>query len=166
MLAAFRAPGAFQNPTKLPLVVSTARDADYLLGQLRVRPEHDRVQSCAIALRSPAYERSYLNIHQIFTSKLVSHTRRAAPSSTRCRRDFGCSALPPCRRHRGAARPPTLQRSSTSSYSRRLRCRQSPRRPHPRSRSRPSPRRRRPSPRCHQVTAITTRFSSTASRLR
>ena len=30
----------------------------YLLVRLRVRPEHDRVQSCAIALRSPASERS------------------------------------------------------------------------------------------------------------
>jgi len=36
---------------------STARDGPYLLVRVRVRPEHDRAQSCAIALRSPASER-------------------------------------------------------------------------------------------------------------
>ena len=49
-----------------------------LLVRVRVRPEHDRAQSCAIALRSPASERpSDVNdIHQIFTQVLV-HTRCA-----------------------------------------------------------------------------------------
>ena len=41
---------------------STARHGrthgPYLLVRVHVRPEHDRVQSCAIALRSPASERS------------------------------------------------------------------------------------------------------------
>eukprot|EP00964_Phaeocystis_antarctica_P135897 scaffold100291_cov61-Phaeocystis_antarctica.AAC.4 len=36
---------------------STARDGPYLLVRVTVRPEHDRAQSCAIALRSPASER-------------------------------------------------------------------------------------------------------------
>eukprot|EP00964_Phaeocystis_antarctica_P067677 scaffold40957_cov63-Phaeocystis_antarctica.AAC.1 len=36
---------------------STARDGPYLLVRVPVRPEHDRAQSCAIALRSPASER-------------------------------------------------------------------------------------------------------------
>eukprot|EP00964_Phaeocystis_antarctica_P065576 scaffold39572_cov68-Phaeocystis_antarctica.AAC.2 len=39
--------------------------------QLPVRPEHDRAQSCAIALRSPASRPPTLNdIHQIFTRKI------------------------------------------------------------------------------------------------
>eukprot|EP00964_Phaeocystis_antarctica_P098070 scaffold64123_cov54-Phaeocystis_antarctica.AAC.1 len=33
------------------------RRAAYLLVRVPVRPEHDRAQSCAIALRSPASER-------------------------------------------------------------------------------------------------------------
>ena len=38
--------------------VASCTVGPYLLVRLRVRPEHDRVQSCAIALRSPASERS------------------------------------------------------------------------------------------------------------
>ena len=42
----------------VPPATRTARHGPYLLVRVRVRPEHDRVQSCAIALRSPASERS------------------------------------------------------------------------------------------------------------
>eukprot|EP00964_Phaeocystis_antarctica_P075689 scaffold46736_cov60-Phaeocystis_antarctica.AAC.3 len=41
---------------KTPLV-RPERDGPYLLVRVPVRPEHDRAQSCAIALRSPASER-------------------------------------------------------------------------------------------------------------
>ena len=41
-----------------PASTLTARDADYPPVQLLVRPERHRAQSCAIALRSPASERS------------------------------------------------------------------------------------------------------------
>ena len=43
---------------KLPLPTSTARHGPYLLVRVCVRPERRRAQSCAIALRSPAPERS------------------------------------------------------------------------------------------------------------
>ena len=43
---------------KLPPATSTARHGPYLLVQVCVRPERRRAQSCAIALRSPAPERS------------------------------------------------------------------------------------------------------------
>ena len=44
-------------PGKTP-ATSSARHGPYLLVRLRVRPERHRAQSCAIALRSPAPERS------------------------------------------------------------------------------------------------------------
>ena len=43
---------------KTPATPPTARHGPYLLVRLRVRPERHRAQSCAIALRSPAPERS------------------------------------------------------------------------------------------------------------
>jgi hypothetical protein len=42
----------------LDVFTSTARHGPYLLVRLRVRPERHRAQSCVIALRSPAPERS------------------------------------------------------------------------------------------------------------
>ena len=42
----------------LSLADKQRRAAAYLLVRVRVRPEHDRVQSCAIALRSPTSKRS------------------------------------------------------------------------------------------------------------
>ena len=46
----------------VPLFASSREELSsprpYLLVRVHVRPEHDRVQSCAIALRSPAPERS------------------------------------------------------------------------------------------------------------
>ena len=58
--------------------VAAKQNSRYFYGQRRglpprrglpVRPEHDRAQSCAIALRSPASERpsDITDIHQIFT---------------------------------------------------------------------------------------------------
>ena len=44
-----------------PLATSSARDAEYLIVGLRVRPVGHQAQSLAIALRSPATERSSLN---------------------------------------------------------------------------------------------------------
>jgi len=58
---------------------STARHVPYLLAfrvvRVRVRPERHRAQSCAIALRSPAPERSSNDIHQLFTYFRVSRFR-------------------------------------------------------------------------------------------
>eukprot|EP00964_Phaeocystis_antarctica_P036129 scaffold20650_cov74-Phaeocystis_antarctica.AAC.1 len=54
------------SPMAYPAVRSLCQNSRYLSGQRRglpprrqlpVRPEHDRAQSCAIALRSPASER-------------------------------------------------------------------------------------------------------------
>ena len=60
----------------------------YLLVGLRVRPEHHRAQSCAIALRSPASERpsDLTDIHQIHSREgstrkgfPIAHKRRGTP---------------------------------------------------------------------------------------
>ena len=93
-------------------VTSTARHGPYLLyllvRRLRVRPERHRAQSCAIALRSPAPERSS-DIHQIFTSRrpslLISALRflETAPASrasdpaqpTKCRWASSNAPFPP-----------------------------------------------------------------------
>ena len=54
---------AGSTPSKLPLPprpdtrALRPLDGPYLLVRVHVRPEHDRFQSCAIALRSPASER-------------------------------------------------------------------------------------------------------------
>ena len=45
---------------------STARDADYLLDDNYLFGQNNRVQSCAIALRSPASERTS-DVKRIFT---------------------------------------------------------------------------------------------------
>jgi hypothetical protein len=62
--AAVRRCGRCQNSR----ATSTARHGPYLLVRVRVRPERHRAQSCAIALRSPAPERSSRHLHQILPS--------------------------------------------------------------------------------------------------
>jgi len=74
----------------------TARHGPYLLVRLRVRPERHRAQSCAIALRSPAPERSSDLKHKVSAPRTEDgtalnenvltrswHHRRSAP---RCQR--------------------------------------------------------------------------------
>ena len=71
--------GAARAAAKTP-ATSTARDGPYLLVRLRVRPERHRAQSCAIALRSPAPERSSDNyliflVLSLILSYLISPIR-------------------------------------------------------------------------------------------
>ena len=72
---------------KLPLLLRPDTGGPYLLVRIPVRPEHDRVQSYAITLRSPASERSSdLNdiCRAIYSSprRLTSLPRQRAESTT------------------------------------------------------------------------------------
>ena len=90
----------------VPPATRTARHGPYLLVRLRVRPEHDRVQSCAIALRSPASERSsdlkryspdiHPRHHSRVDNKLKYLERKiaAVTLSLRFWSDLGCKKKP------------------------------------------------------------------------
>ena len=58
----------------------TARHGPYLLVRLRVRPERHRAQSCAIALRSPAPERS--SDLKPYSPDIHPHCVRERPTDT------------------------------------------------------------------------------------
>jgi hypothetical protein len=75
----------------LDVFTSTARHGPYLLVRLRVRPERHRAQSCVIALRSPAPERSseYSDIHQIFTPSQCTRHNSGGGDFGRRRRSWG-----------------------------------------------------------------------------